>query len=582
MIAAAGDKPFVGAFVGTTASFELPSTARVAATLEAGVLETLQLLGRDVPDVVGDLDVQVAKAIGRLGDERTLVRGLYSGGTLCYESLTILGRSSDRCIRTRRSTRSSPCRRPTAVTSAWTSGEEEYTQGRPHPMIDPRARIDLLREQGAESDVAAILLDVVHRERLARRSGRPTRAGVRRDPSQGWTAGRRVRTRHRTGSAGLYRSAPHPRGRRLHRPTRPPPAPHWPRRHSPPETRNSPAENCDAMRIALLTYSTKPRGGVAHTLALGEALNAEGVDVRVVTLGDPDVGFYRPVAVPTVIVPAPPKLDTLEERVFASIAALEAGLRDLADDIDLFHAQDCISASAAARVRDAGVNVPVFAPCTTSTTSPQRRSSSARPVRSRNPTGFLCERALAQTTGHRVRGRGRCRAQRRRLPGSPGVAMPAAPSCARARACATSSCSCRSAASSPARAASILIAAMGELRATLTPPPVLAVVGGQSFQDYRAYREATLAHAAEIGLDLGRDIVLLGTVDDEELPHWYRAADALAFPSSRRAGGSRCSRRSRPSCRWSAATCRCSASFSSTASTRCCRRSATRGRSPLR
>ena len=28
--------------------------------------------------------------------------------------------------------------------------------------------------------------------------------------------------------------------------------------------------------VALITYSTKPRGGVNHTLALGEALHARG------------------------------------------------------------------------------------------------------------------------------------------------------------------------------------------------------------------------------------------------------------------------------------------------------------------
>ena len=31
--------------------------------------------------------------------------------------------------------------------------------------------------------------------------------------------------------------------------------------------------------IALLSYSTKPRGGVVHTLALAEALAAAGQDV---------------------------------------------------------------------------------------------------------------------------------------------------------------------------------------------------------------------------------------------------------------------------------------------------------------
>ena len=39
------------------------------------------------------------------------------------------------------------------------------------------------------------------------------------------------------------------------------------------------------MKIALLTYSTKPRGGVVHTLSLAEALAAAGADVTVWTLG---------------------------------------------------------------------------------------------------------------------------------------------------------------------------------------------------------------------------------------------------------------------------------------------------------
>jgi FdrA protein len=40
-------------------------------------------------------------------------------------------------------------------------GEEEYTRGRPHPMIDPEARAEPLREAGADLTVACILLDVV-------------------------------------------------------------------------------------------------------------------------------------------------------------------------------------------------------------------------------------------------------------------------------------------------------------------------------------------------------------------------------------------------------------------------------------
>jgi FdrA protein len=161
VVAAAGDTPFVGAYVGTTASFDLPATARVATTLEAGVRETLHLLGRAVPDVVGDLDSRIGRAIERLDARRTLVRGLYSGGTLCYESLTILGALLGPVYSNTPLDKKYAVPAPPGSHICLDLGEEEYTLGRPHPMIDPQARIDLLREQGAEDDVAAILLDVV-------------------------------------------------------------------------------------------------------------------------------------------------------------------------------------------------------------------------------------------------------------------------------------------------------------------------------------------------------------------------------------------------------------------------------------
>ncbi len=161
VLAAAGDTPFVAAYVGTKADFEVPETARVEATLEAGVLETLRLLGRDVPDVVGDLEGAVAAAMARLDPGRTLVRGLYSGGTLCYEALTILGDLVGPVWSNTPLDKSLHVPAPAGSHVCLDLGEEEYTVGRPHPMIDPEARLELLREAGSETDLAAILLDVV-------------------------------------------------------------------------------------------------------------------------------------------------------------------------------------------------------------------------------------------------------------------------------------------------------------------------------------------------------------------------------------------------------------------------------------
>jgi glycosyltransferase involved in cell wall biosynthesis len=83
----------------------------------------------------------------------------------------------------------------------------------------------------------------------------------------------------------------------------------------------------------------------------------------------------------------------------------------------------------------------------------------------------------------------------------------------------------------PRKGTATLFEAMASLKDRLDVAPVLGIVGGHSFQDYRAYRDEALARLPALGLELGRDVVLLGTVSDAELGGWYRAADAFAFPS---------------------------------------------------
>ena len=108
------------------------------------------------------------------------------------------------------------------------------------------------------------------------------------------------------------------------------------------------------LRLALLTYSTRPRGGVVHTLALAEALARLGVDVHVWTLGrGGDTTFFRPVD-PAVTVHAVPfearDNETVGERIVRSIAVLGEAFADPVTgraSYDVVHAQDCISANAA-------------------------------------------------------------------------------------------------------------------------------------------------------------------------------------------------------------------------------------------
>jgi glycosyltransferase-like protein len=98
--------------------------------------------------------------------------------------------------------------------------------------------------------------------------------------------------------------------------------------------------------IALLTYSVKPRGSVVHTACLAEALADAGADVTVYALGKLGDGFFRPLRVPVVLFPAGPAPADQDELIQQRIAELDRGLKSITRRHDVFHAQDCLTASA--------------------------------------------------------------------------------------------------------------------------------------------------------------------------------------------------------------------------------------------
>ncbi|MDH3299550.1 MAG: MSMEG_0565 family glycosyltransferase [Acidimicrobiia bacterium] len=292
-------------------------------------------------------------------------------------------------------------------------------------------------------------------------------------------------------------------------------------------------------RVAITTYSTKPRGGVVHTLELAESLSALGVDTTVVAMGDPDQGFFRRVDVPVVVIPAPPRQDTLEERVFAWIGAMQQGLADLMPGFTVVHAQDCISARAANAVRKAG--------------SPGADVTLVRTVHHVDDftTQALidCQAAAITEPDHVVVV---SEMWRRQLWADYGVEATMITNGVRherfaaANVDPTAAAACRDRLGvadrhlfltvggiEPRKGSKHLIEALAAVKAGKGPSasPVLAVVGGHSFQDYTPYREAVLASFGSLGLELGTDVVMLGTVPDDELPTWFHAADSFVFPS---------------------------------------------------
>ena len=153
VIETAGDHPLVAVLVGLRDELDVPPNVRIARTLEEGALTTLDLLALPRPEL--------PTPSGRAEPGRTAIRGLFSGGTLCYESQVILADVFGPVHSNAPLDKSLRLPYPQGASACLDLGEEEYTRGRPHPMIDPEARAEILREQGADETVAVILLDVV-------------------------------------------------------------------------------------------------------------------------------------------------------------------------------------------------------------------------------------------------------------------------------------------------------------------------------------------------------------------------------------------------------------------------------------
>ena len=157
-------KPVVINFLGGDPAAIEAAGAIPAGTFEAAAaISTAIALGRPIPRDVGaiiersrrdgdgdDDDAWPSAARNAATDLRVgqwRIRGLFSGGSLAGEAKLILRAAfgADRANRH----------------EILDLGDDEYTVGRPHPMIDPRLRNEHLRAAGADPSTAVVLLDVV-------------------------------------------------------------------------------------------------------------------------------------------------------------------------------------------------------------------------------------------------------------------------------------------------------------------------------------------------------------------------------------------------------------------------------------
>ncbi|NLC39312.1 MAG: acyl-CoA synthetase FdrA [Clostridiaceae bacterium] len=162
------EKPVVIDFIGGDAEsikeagaypcLSLEDAARKAVALARGE-EAVDFDGFDASEA--DLDQMVEQAVAKLKPEQKYLRGLYTGGTLTDEAIKYLGENHaiysnipltpDRDIKHLENKQGHIC---------LDLGEDQFTRGRPHPMIDPQTRTDFF-DSHVDETTAIILVDVV-------------------------------------------------------------------------------------------------------------------------------------------------------------------------------------------------------------------------------------------------------------------------------------------------------------------------------------------------------------------------------------------------------------------------------------
>ncbi len=164
-------KPVVTNFIGADPDIITQSGAMAASTLEeAGMLAVALSQGQPAETVRGrlrkrrdELKARAAEEAEKRQEAQKYISGVFSGGTLCDEAQLVLreivGNVFSNTPITPEYTLDDPTKdRDHTILDL---GEDEFTVGRPHPMIDFSLRTQRMLEEAGDPAVAVILFDVV-------------------------------------------------------------------------------------------------------------------------------------------------------------------------------------------------------------------------------------------------------------------------------------------------------------------------------------------------------------------------------------------------------------------------------------
>lgn len=158
------NKPVIVCFLdGDRQEVEKSGAAFASNLIEAAKLSIKALDGSAQLDkeTNSNLKERVKSEISKLSDSQKYIKGLFCGGTLTAEALSVL-REEVKEVKSNVAKKEEEKLADTATSNTHIlldMGDDEFTKGKPHPMIEPNLRNERILEEADNPNTAVLLLD---------------------------------------------------------------------------------------------------------------------------------------------------------------------------------------------------------------------------------------------------------------------------------------------------------------------------------------------------------------------------------------------------------------------------------------
>ena len=137
----------------------LEETAKIAVSLSKGESYNASVFTISDEEIAGIVERETVK----MSADQKYLRGLYTGGTVADEALILFEKATGPVYSNNQKTKKLQLADPFVSTghTIVDLGDDIYTVGRPHPMIDPSTREERIIREAEDKEMAVMLIDVV-------------------------------------------------------------------------------------------------------------------------------------------------------------------------------------------------------------------------------------------------------------------------------------------------------------------------------------------------------------------------------------------------------------------------------------